>query len=879
MPLMPDTRLGHYVILSLIGAGGMGEVYRARDTQLGRDVAIKVLPAFLSNDPNRLRRFEQEARAAAALNHPNILAVYQMGAYEGSPYLVSELLEGATLRDLMKGGPLSSRKAIDYGTQIAHGLAAAHDKGIVHRDLKPENLFVTKGGRAKILDFGLAKLMQPHPQFDETLPTMGVGTETGTGTDPGMVMGTVGYMSPEQVRGLPADHRADIFAFGAVLYEMLSGQRAFKKPTVPESMTAILNEEPSGMAKSMNGLSPGLLRLVHRCLEKVPEQRFQSASDMAFALEALSDSGSSSITKPAEPAASRKIWTWIGAAAAATVIAAGLLAWWMSAPAVPVVDTITQLTDDGQPKSGTLVTDGSRIYFNEGLDGSEKIMQVAVTGGEAAAMPTRLANPLIEALSPDNSQLLLGVGIFPQQVVPLWTMPLPAGEPRRLGKLYALTFRRYDVGRIRLGSEASYKPDGRIVAALGDGMYLADADGSNSHRLFPYSSLMAGPSFSPDGRHIVFYIRPPGDSAPTIIETDPTGSAFHSITKPSGDGPSCCAQWTPDGRYLVAQGGSAGRSDLWAIPMERGWLRHAQPPSRLTNGPLSFEGPVPGRDGRHIFAIGKKERGELVRYDVKSKQYVQLLSGVSGLDPTYSRDGQWVAYLSYPDGMLWRSRSDGTDRLQLTYPPMTARTPRISPDGKRVSFDYQGEIYVASMEGGTPEKVVAGTQDSRAVLANWSPDGNLLQFIVVIQTRHEWRTQHEWRILDLNSGKIAVVPSSRDLVSGVFVAQDKLATVSAWLQELLVLDLKTGKRTDLLSANLVNWTPSRDLKSMYVTTGGSNPMAMRVRIADGKVDKIVDLTDLRRVTTPSMGVGPDDSLIFTRDIGTQEIYSISVKWP
>ena len=371
MPLMPDTRLGHYVILSLIGAGGMGEVYRARDTQLGRDVAIKVLPAFLSNDPNRLRRFEQEARAAAALNHPNILAVYQMGAYEGSPYLVSELLEGATLRDLMKGGPLSSRKAIDYGTQIAHGLAAAHDKGIVHRDLKPENLFVTKGGRAKILDFGLAKLMQPHPQFDETLPTMGVGTETGTGTDPGMVMGTVGYMSPEQVRGLPADHRADIFAFGAVLYEMLSGQRAFKKPTVPESMTAILNEEPSGMAKSMNGLSPGLLRLVHRCLEKVPEQRFQSASDMAFALEALSDSGSSSITKPAEPAASRKIWTWIGAAAAATVIAAGLLAWWMSAPAVPVVDTITQLTDDGQPKSGTLVTDGSRIYFNKGVSGSE----------------------------------------------------------------------------------------------------------------------------------------------------------------------------------------------------------------------------------------------------------------------------------------------------------------------------------------------------------------------------------------------------------------------------------------------------------------------------------------------------------------------------
>src|ERR1700722_2459585 len=223
MPLVPGKKLDGYEVLGLLGAGGMGEVYRARDPVLKREVAIKVLPSFVSQDPDRLRRFEQEAQAAAALNHPNILAVHRFGIFEGAPYLVSELLEGETLRQQLERGPLPVRKAIDYGVQIAHGLAAAHDKGIVHRDLKPENLFVTKNGRIKILDFGLAKLVQRDLSGDETTMTHR--------TDPGMMMGTVGYMSPEQVRGVAVDHRADIFAFGAILYEMLTGKRAFQRST------------------------------------------------------------------------------------------------------------------------------------------------------------------------------------------------------------------------------------------------------------------------------------------------------------------------------------------------------------------------------------------------------------------------------------------------------------------------------------------------------------------------------------------------------------------------------------------------------------------------------------------------------------------------
>src|SRR5271154_4651084 len=286
--LTAGTKLGEYEVKSLLGSGGMGEVYRARDSRLGRDVAIKVLPPFVSSDPNRLRRFEQEARAAAALNHPNILAVHQMGTHEGAPYLVSELLEGETLREPIRRGRLAVRKAIDYGVQIARGLAAAHEKGIVHRDLKPENLFVTKDGRLKILDFGLAKLTQPQSSSEHSALTQTEGTEAG------VVMGTVGYMAPEQVRGQGADHRADIFAFGAILYEMLAGKRAFQKPTSPETMTAILNEDPPGISQVVPNLPPALQRVVHRCLEKNPEQRFQSASDLAFALDALSESGGSS---------------------------------------------------------------------------------------------------------------------------------------------------------------------------------------------------------------------------------------------------------------------------------------------------------------------------------------------------------------------------------------------------------------------------------------------------------------------------------------------------------------------------------------------------------------------------------------------------------
>jgi hypothetical protein len=280
----------------------MGEVYRARDPRLGREVAIKVLPASFSADADRLRRFEQEARAAGVLNHPNLTAVLDIGEHEGAPYVVQELLEGETLRGALAGGRLALRKAIDFAIQIAHGLAAAHEKGIVHRDLKPENVFVTNDGRIKILDFGLAKLTRPEEGSQSTnLPTASAGTE------PGVLLGTLGYMSPEQVRGKPADARSDIFSFGAILYEMLSGKRAFHGDSAADTMSAILKEDPPDLSMTNQHISPGLERVVRHCLEKNPEQRFHSAHDLAFDLAALSD-----LSAPGRPAAAESAFSGFG---------------------------------------------------------------------------------------------------------------------------------------------------------------------------------------------------------------------------------------------------------------------------------------------------------------------------------------------------------------------------------------------------------------------------------------------------------------------------------------------------------------------------------------------------------------------------------------
>jgi hypothetical protein len=841
----------------------MGEVYRARDTTLKRDVAIKVLPEYYSRDHERLRRFEQEAQATAALNHPNILSIFHVGQYDGSPFIVTELLQGETLRDRLRKGPVRLREVLDYGVELARGLAAAHEAGIVHRDLKPENIWITKDGRIKILDFGLAKL-DPAKAASADGSTISLQQET----NPGHVLGTVGYMSPEQVRGQAADARSDIFAVGVILYEMLTGKPAFRKATSAETMTAILNEDPPAVSQLAPSVPPGLQRVVSRCLAKNPAQRIQHASDLEFALESLSDSSASTDSGVHEASRSKtRIWLAAGAAIA-IAIAATLTLWWRQPPAVPVVEAVTQLTDDGQPKwiYDNLLTDGSRIYFNEGTDFGLKIAQVAVVGGPTAIIPVRLDVPMIVGLSQEGASLLTLVGPFTDtRAFPLRTIPLPSGEVRPVGDLRAL--------------DASFAPEGRILFSRDRVLYLADKDGSNSRKLFSADGDIWGPNVSPDHKRMVFTIN--GAAGLSIVVANPDGSGQRAIVAFSERRDVCCARWTPDSRYIVFEDRSHGheRVDLWAAEVETGFLQHVRPPVQLTKGPLSYGGAKPGSDGKQIFAIGTKQRGELVRYDIKSKQFVPVLSGISAFNPTFSSDGKWVAYASYPDHTLWRSRTDGTDRLQLTDSPTKATYSFISPDGKQVTYSSpEGEINVISIDGGPPRRIA----EKRSWGASWSPDGNRVVFADYADRPHV-----KFQVYDLRTGNRSFVPEADGLIGVQWVAEDLLVAASADHRRLVEFDFKTQKWSDLvpgpIPGGVVNWAHSPDFKYVHYTSGGAESQAFRVRLADHKVETITSLKELPRATGPDGGtqisVAPDGSPVFTRDIGTQEIYALTVKWP
>ncbi|HKO13102.1 MAG TPA: serine/threonine-protein kinase, partial [Acidobacteriaceae bacterium] len=479
--------LGEYEIVAPLGAGGMGEVYRARDPRLNREVAIKVLPEFYSRDPERLRRFEQEARAAAALNHPNILVVYQLGTASGIVYIVSELLEGETLRERMRRGPVPLRTAVDVGVQIARGLAAAHKKGIIHRDLKPENLFLTRDGHAKILDFGLARVEAPADEQETMAPVHK--------TMPGVQMGTVGYMSPEQVRGAPADARSDIFSFCVVMREMLTGTPTFEKPTSVEVMTAILNEYP--VSQLGPNIPLGLQRVLERGLEKNPEQRFQSASDLAFALESLSDGsmmgtsvgtgfqvipGGAGQKRSGRSSRAFSIAAGVVVTAALIALAVYLLA---RGPAPPQANNYVQLTQDGLQKS-LIGTDGARLYLSLTTSAVTNLGVLNIADRQESQIALPAQDMQAVGLSPDGSAFLVIQGRgFPFRGS-FWSVPVLGGSPRRLGDA--------------VGNAGAWSADRKLLAyADGGDLYVAQADGSNPKKIQNVGHEIDSIAWSPDG--------------------------------------------------------------------------------------------------------------------------------------------------------------------------------------------------------------------------------------------------------------------------------------------------------------------------------------------------------------------------------------------
>jgi eukaryotic-like serine/threonine-protein kinase len=844
----------------------MGEVYRARDLRLRRDVSIKVLPASFASDPDRLRRFEQEATAAAALNHPNILAVYQMGTYKGAPYLVAELLEGENLREVIMRGPMAIRRVTDYGAQIARGLAAAHEKGIVHRDLKPENLFVTKDGRVKILDFGLAKLMQPQLGSESSAPTVEGAT------DPGVVMGTAGYMAPEQVRGEVADHRADIFAFGAILYEMLAGKRAFQKSTSPETMTAILKEDPPGISQVVQATPPALQRVVHRCLEKNPDRRFQSASDLAFALEALSDPGASpAVAVPGQAKLGALNWRWATAIITVILLAAGILVWLNSTVRSPRVLATTQLTRDSMPKF-RVVTDGSRVYIGEGGP-ANRIAQVSVSGGETSPIPTPFANAVLFDISPDHTKLLILSHVGTEVKTPLWSLPLPSGTPRHLA----------DVVSTGSPSGATWSPDGqRLLFVTGSDIYEANADGTSPRKLVTISGSPFAPKFSPDGTRIRFTVTQPG--ADSLWEIRDDGSNLHAVLRP-GQGPasSCCGDWSADGRYFFFINRNASASNLWT--MREGLFRwRSSVPAQLTTGPLAIDAWAVSPDGKKLFVGAAQGRAELVRYDPRSEQFVPFLSGISAGELDYSRNGQWVTYVSYPDATLWRSRADGSDRLQLTYPPVSAGLPRWSPDGTQIAYvaTQAGEpwkIFLIPSQGGTPQELLSET--SNEADPAWSPDGKKLAF-----GRFGKAQAGGIYIVDLATRQISVIPGSEKLYSPRWSDGPYLAALNMESTKLVLFNWKTQTWSDWVTEpgafGFPNW--SQDGKYLYYDVAFTEHQTFRrVKVGQNHSELVADLKGLLRYSVPPAfgwsGTAPDGSALFDRDLSTDEIYALDLELP
>ena len=870
MSLSPRTILDQYEILSPLGAGGMGEVYRARDSRLNRDVAIKVLHDFSSSDPDRLRRFEQEARAAAALNHPNILVVFQMGTFEGDPYLVSELLEGETLRERLKKGPIPLRKVIDYGVQIARGLAAAHEKGIVHRDLKPENLFVAKDGQVKILDFGLARIVHAN----EVAP--GLPHTNSEKTEPGIVLGTAGYMSPEQVRGEVADHRSDIFAFSAILYEMLTGKRAFQKSTSVETMTAILNEDPPWVSQSATNIPPGLQRVVHRGLEKNPEQRFQSASDLAFALEALSDM--SILTLPAQTLAVKKTRqlrsTVVGGALAAAVILGVLAFFWMRPTPVPRVANYVQLTHDGLQKS-LIGTDGSRLYLTLLNSGVQDVAAIQISGGQqiSIAMPSLDMVPV--DLSPDGSQFLVLDGTGYPVSGPFWSLPIMGGSPRRLGET--------------VGEVATWSPDGKMLAYTSAGnIFLANSDGTEPRKLFSTKSLVTDMVWTADGKRLRLGTSdfPQNGVAGTGIgprllwEVAADGSNPHRLLAGWHNPPDeCCGKWSADGKYFIFQ----SQGQIWALPQESGFLHSTPPPTQLTSSPMSLHSPMPSKDGKKLFVVGQTYRGELERYDLKAHVFAPFLYGISAEFIAFSKDGQWVTYVSYPEGALWKSRANGSERVQLTFPPVHAVLPRWSPDGKTIIFfDFPqsstrpGRIYVISSDGGTPRELIPNDTHNQQD-PTWSADGNKIAYAGDANDAAVSDGAPAIRIYDLQSKQVTSLSQSHRLFSprwspdGLYIAA--LTSDSSTLR---LFDLKTQKWAEIAKGSFGWPTWSNDGKYIYVLDGTGKGAVLKIGIKDHQVERVVDLKNfvLTGQGGGSLSLAPDDSLLLLRDTGTQDVYSL-----
>jgi eukaryotic-like serine/threonine-protein kinase len=715
MTLMAGRSLGPYQILAPIGAGGMGEVYRAHDARLGREVAVKVLPASVCENPDRLRRFEQEARSAGGLNHPNVLAVYDVGTGDGAHYVVSELLEGETLGTKVAESPLPLRKCLDYGIQVARGLAAAHAKGIVHRDLKPENLFVTHDGRVKILDFGLAKLSRPE---SEPSSSEGATPSESPQTTPGALLGTVGYMAPEQISGRATDHRSDIFSFGAVFFEMLFGRRAFRGQTAAETMFAILKQDPLEPSETARLLPPGVERILRHCLEKSPDERFQSARDLAFHLEAISGPADAP-TPVTQPTGRSRIalWTLSGLLAGGLIVWAGVRFLTTTAPAVVTRFTITPPLHVALGDSMALSPDGRTLVYSGHDDTGNRLYRrnlatlesVPIRGTEDAAFPF---------FSPDGGSLGFSVGRALKRV------PLQGGTATTVFEA---------ASRVRGGT---WLADDTIVFAFGPGRLMrVPASGGEAREVTAVDGRRGevglwAPDVLPGDRGVLFTVHLGARDSQRVDVLSLDSGKRTALVQGNG------AHFLPTGHIVFQRNGS-----LWVAPLDQTRLTLTGPPTAVVEGVAIGVGWRPivavARNGSLAYAIGREEpfpprilvwvdkRGREKRIDAPARAWWW---------PHISPDGRRLGFhIMDPLNMdAWIYELDHGPLIRMTYAPQQDGYPLWTPDGKRIVFwsrqaGESGNLYMRSADlTGTDERLTESP--NYQVPVSWAGDGKMLVF-------------------------------------------------------------------------------------------------------------------------------------------------------
>ncbi|PYV60856.1 MAG: hypothetical protein DMG96_01120 [Acidobacteria bacterium] len=728
MALTPKAKLGSYEIVSSLGAGGMGEVYRARDHSLRREVAIKVLPKEWTSDPGRLRRFEQEAQSAAALNHPNILAIYGFSTTgEYAPYLVTELLEGQTVRERLQVGEIPVRKVIEIAEQTALGLAAAHDRGIVHRDLKPENLFLTRDGVVKILDFGLAKVVAPKSEEARH------SVATTTSTEPGLVIGTVGYMSPEQVRGQAIDNRSDIFSLGVILYEMLSGKRAFQGNTPADTMSAILKESPPELSGSGRILPPALARIVHRCLEKNPGERFQSSRDLAFNLGMLSrdESGSgSALPALAKPARARLTATLVAVGVLAAVGIGVFALLQRPRPGNSSPAHLMRLTDFvGMEEFPALSLDGKSVTFTADVGGRRQVWVRLLAGGTPLQVTHDEADHQSPRWSSDSSSLIyFSPSDEPDGEGKIWQIPALGGAARPLVSSLG-------------GADLSH--DGKHLAYFHSNqgeleLTVADPDGSNPRKVatlpneYNYSDLR----FSPDDQKLGFQRGRTFDY--DIFYVPVKGGSVQPVTQDGN--PLEGYAWLPDSLGVVY---SSSRGDtvlylrtmnLWSVQIGGKSLR------QLTFGETSYISPDVDRRG-NIVATRRQIHFDIWRYPVDGsaqdnvRRGVQITHQTGALEtPSVGPGDHELVYLSDSGGHgnLWVLNLETEQSRQVTFehdPQVTIGVPVWSPDGKHIAYVKRGlnawnvDLWMTNPDGSEAHKISDG-----GGWACWSSDSQWIYF-------------------------------------------------------------------------------------------------------------------------------------------------------